>query len=552
VEKINNVRQSFGIGTVKFSPNGVFLAFGTTTGTVKFWQANNNFFYNGPKHPLSNYVVLTFSPDSNFLLSAGGDSFSRLTKRDGTGQHSIVHGDWVEDAAFSPDGSWYVTVSDDNRVRVIDTASGEEKIRMSHSDFIQKVKVSGDGKWIAATGYDQVVRIWDSASGSLMLEFPLEANGSAVSFNKDATRIVAADESGAISIWDISSLAARVNYIEFTEFAHEAFFTPSGDYLIVNTDDYNVWKIPAEQVHQIHDGTTGDIILRAQSLTYDVAVSPDSNWLAVAEFDNVNPQFNKATLVSLDGGSSYSLDHGGEVTAVGFSPDGERVITAGTNGRLDFWNIETQGKQLELDNTAPVYSLAIEPASNLIAVGSRDTVNIWDLASQSLLVDLRTSGNVLSITFSPDGTWLAAGSSGGNVTLWKREGEQYSSTEKNLQVGGALNMLTFSPDGKFLAGADTSGFAYLWDLATIQEVNRIRHTDPVTSVSFSPEGSHLITVSRKIVRVWDLTVIPPVAIDELIPFACRRLTANFSRSRWAGLFSEEPYRLICPDLPEDS
>lgn len=81
---------------------------------------------------------------------------------------------------------------------------------------------------------------------------------------------------------------------------------------------------------------------------------------------------------------------------------------------------------------------------------------------------------------------------------------------------------------------------------------RIRHTDPVTSVSFSPEGSHLITVSRKIVRVWDLGVIQPVTIDELIPFACQRLTANLSRSRWAGLFSEEPYRLICPDLPEDS
>lgn len=79
---------------------------------------------------------------------------------------------------------------------------------------------------------------------------------------------------------------------------------------------------------------------------------------------------------------------------------------------------------------------------------------------------------------------------------------------------------------------------------------RIRHTDPVTSVSFSPEGSHLITVSRKIVRVWDLAVVQPVTIDKLIPFACQRLTAN--RSRWAGLFNEEPYRLICPDLPEDS
>ncbi|HUG33234.1 MAG TPA: hypothetical protein VMJ90_00590 [Anaerolineales bacterium] len=43
-----------------------------------------------------------------------------------------------------------------------------------------------------------------------------------------------------------------------------------------------------------------------------------------------------------------------------------------------------------------------------------------------------------------------------------------------------------------------------------------------------------------------------MTIDKLIPFAWQRLTTNLSRSRWAGLFNEEPYRLICPDLPEDS
>lgn len=550
VEKINNVKQSFGIGTVKFSPNGVFLAFGTTTGSVKFWQANNNFFYNGPKHPSSNYTVLAFSPDSTWLVSGGGDSLSRLTKRDGTGRYSIPHGDWVEDAAFSPDGSWYVTVSDDNRLRVIETESGNEIIRMSHSDFIQKVDVSPDGKWIAATGYDQVVRIWDAASGSLMLEFPLEANGSAISFNKDATRVIAADESGAISIWDISSLAARLNYIEFTEFAHEAQFTPSGDHLVVNTDDYRVWKIPGDQVNLIHDGRTGEEILRAQSLTYDLAISPDSKWAAVVEFDNVNPQFNKATLVSLDGGSTHPLDHGGEVTAVEFSRDSAWAITAGANGRLSFWNIETREKEFDLVNAAPIHSVAADPGSDLLAVGVRNRINIWDFAAQSLLFDLEMPGEIVSLAFSRDGAWLAAGSSTGAIHLWKREGGLYLSIGKNLQVGGSLNMIAFSPDGNRLAGADSSGFAYLWDMDTIEEVSRIRHTDPVTSVSFSPEGSHLITVSRKIVRVWDLAVIQSVTIDELIPFACRRLTANFGQNRWAGLFGEEPYRLICPDLPE--
>src|SRR5262249_11517002 len=110
--------------------------------------------------------------------------------------------------------------------------------------------------------------------------------------------------------------------------------------------------------------------------------------------------------------------------------------------------------------------------------------------------------------------------------------------------------LSFHPNGKWLVGGDTSGFAYLWDLATTQELSRIRHSDPVTSVSFSPDGSQLITVSRKIVRVWDLSAIPQTPLDQLITFACQHLTSNFSPSRWAAFFGEEEYRPICPNLPE--
>src|SRR6266498_261099 len=137
--------EDSGVYVVKFSPNGALLAIGLTNGNVKFWQANNNFFYNGPKHPKSNYVVLAFSPDSNWLVSGGGDSIARLTKRDGTVQYVVPHGDWVEDIAFGPDPSWYVTVSDDNKVRVLDTITGKEKLRMSHANFAQRVKVSPDG-----------------------------------------------------------------------------------------------------------------------------------------------------------------------------------------------------------------------------------------------------------------------------------------------------------------------------------------------------------------------------------------------------------------------
>lgn len=544
--------QVSGVSSVNFSPNGVLLAVALMNGDVKFWHVNNTFFYNGPKHLKSNYVALAFSPDSNWLVSGGGDSLARLTKRDGTLQYSVPHGDWVEDVAFGPDPSWYVTVSDDNKVRVLNTMTGQEKLRMSHAHFAQEVQVSPDGQWIASTGYDRVVRIWDAASGSQMLEFPLNANGSAISFNQDGTRIVAADESGSISLWDISSLSARLSYIAFPEYVHEARLTPSGEYLVVNTDDYNLWRIPAEEISRIRDGSLGQVILTAKSLTYDTLISPDSKWIAAIEYDSENAQNNRGVIVSLDGQTQFLLPHGGEVTGIAFENESRFVATAGLNGLVSFWDVASGQKQpLDLDNAEPVQSLAFSPLGEIAAAGLHNKTRIWDIGARQAVTELPQTGDIISAIFSQDGKWLATGSAEGTVVLWKVEGTYFTQTGDPLRLNGKPQILTFSPDNRWLVGGSSSGFANLWDTATVQEVARIPHSDPVTGVSFSLDGSQLFTVSRKVVRVWDVAAIPLIPKDQLIAGACSHLTHNLSKDDWTSLFGDEEYRLICPNLPEE-
>jgi WD40 repeat protein len=550
VYKVNFVKQPVAIGSAKFSPDGNYLAFSTSRGTIEFWQARNNFFYHGPKHEGSEYLALAFSPDNLWLASGGSDSLSRLTKRDGTFQYSIPHGDWVEDVAFGPDPTWYVTVSDDNKVRVLETASGDEKIRMSHTDFIQKVKVSPDGQWIAATGYDKVVRIWDSASGSLALEFALQANGSALSFNQDGTRIIAADEAGNIFLQDISYLSARLNLIEFPEFLHEAHFTPDGAALLVNSDDYTVRKIPASEITTNRDGSLGETIFTASNLTYNMAISSDANWVAVVEKDNVNPQRNQASLFSMDGRSVLPLDHGGEVTGVGFSYDNKYVLTSGKNGYVAFWLNGSSDKVFDLELQEPVYSLATNPANPLIAAGLKDKTSIWDSTTKKIISDLPQAGNIVAIAFSNDAQWLATGSSEGTIAIWQFDGASFQRAGDDLRANGTLNGLAFSPNGAWLAGGSTTGFAHIWNRADLQEHTRIRHSDPVTSVVFSPDGAQLITVSRKNMQVWDLTALRYSPQNTLVQFACQHLTANFSRNQWTAFFGSAEYTLPCEGLPE--
>ena len=544
--------QVDGVKTVKFSPDGFFLAFGLQNGNVRFWQSRDNFFYEGPKHPKSSYTVLAFSPDNNWLVSGGGDSIARLTKRDGSIKYGVRHQDWVEGVAFGPDASWFVTVSDDNLVRVLDSATGAEKFKMSHSHFAQKVTVSSDGQWIASTGYDQVVRIWDSVSGSQMLEIPLDSNGSAIAFNQDGTRIIAADEDGNISIWDISMLKSRINYIEFTEFVREARLTPSGEFLVVNADDFNLWKIPADQIQQIKNGTTAEIITSTESLTYDTAISPDSQWVAVVELDTENTRKNRGTLVSLDGKIQFPLEHGGEITGVAFTEDSSTVVTSGVNGLLWFWDVGSGEQQFSLDNSEKIYSLTTSPAGKFAVAGLNGKSKVWNIDSQEEITDLQQAGDIEAMAFSQDGTYLATGSSEATVILWKVDGTNFTQVGNMLRLDGAPQSLAFSLDNKRLAGGGSSGFAYLWDTATIQETTRIPHGNPVTSVSFSTDGTQLITVSRKVVRIWDVSTLPKITEDELISSACNHLVINLSIEDWTANFGEEAYRPLCPNLPEGS
>ncbi|MBK9926531.1 MAG: TIR domain-containing protein [Anaerolineales bacterium] len=547
-----DVEQIDGVRTVKFSPNGENLAFGLQNGQVRFWQKKSNGFYNGPRHVQSSYAVLSWSSDNQWLVSGGGDSFARLTRRDGTAQHTILHQDWVEGVAFGPDPSWYATASDDNIVRVIDRATGKERFRMMHTHFVQRVIVSADGQWIASTGYDKVVRIWDSVSGTQLLEIPLEANGAAISFNQDHSRIVVTDEIGNIGIWDISALNSRLGYIEFSEFVREARFTPSGNFLVVNADDYNVWRIPADQPGGLNNDTDRKIILTAKSLTYNTATSPDSQWVAVVELDTENATKNRGTLVSINGETVHELEHGGKVTAVGFTSDSKLVATAGgVDGLIALWDVQDGTKEFHLDNQEGVNSMAFSTKGTFLAAGLHDSIKIWDWSTQKEIVSLNQPGDIVAIAISDDGKLMASGSSEGTIILWEIDGSTFKQKGQAMSIIGPARMLAFNPESTLLAGGGSQGFAYLWDVAKNQELARISHgSNPVTSVTFSIDGTQLFTVSRKVVRIWDVSRIHLVPNNELIQYACSHLISNLSPDDWNNYFADEEYRNTCPELTE--
>ncbi len=544
-EEVSFDLRSGEIFTVTFDPTSKWLAIGTSEGHVTFWRVNTDLSYAGPEHSSEVYAI-AFSPDGEWMTSVGADSTARVAKTLSGGQvRSLLHGDWVEDVVFSPDGSWFVTVSDDNLVHVWDTKSGREKLRMEHGGFVQKVDVSPDGQWIASTGFDQTVRIWDVASGSLMKEISLDGIGAALTFSPDGRKLIVGDRNGHLSIWDISELNARVGYIEFPEYVHKAKFNATGEWVLFNSDDKNIWMIPSDQLTKLHEGSHGTKILTLKNISGQFKISPDSKWIVVSETYG-----KSALLYNLETKVSWSLPLNADVTGLAFSLDSKKVaITYESGPSVLIWDVET-GKQLqEIPFQVVPFTSAYSPKDNTLAIGFTGKIILWDIDNKKEIAMLPQLGEIRSLNFSKDGNWLATSSSDGSIYLWDMINGNLTEPAYKFQQGGTITSLDFSYNDKWLASAGGNGFAYIWDLTTGQEIARMSHSNSVSSVSFSADNSQLITVSRKVVQVWDVAALDHIKTDEIDKIACSRLTENMTESVWEFFFQDESYQRTCPNLP---
>jgi WD40 repeat protein len=72
---------------------------------------------------------------------------------------SLRHDGMVYSLAFSPDGRYIVSGSDDNTARVWEAVTGEEVVRLPHDSFLIVVAFSPDGEYVVTKSWDTVVRV---------------------------------------------------------------------------------------------------------------------------------------------------------------------------------------------------------------------------------------------------------------------------------------------------------------------------------------------------------------------------------------------------------
>jgi WD40 repeat protein len=174
---------------------------------------------------------------------------------------------------------------------------------------------------------------------------------------------------------------------------------------------------------------------------------------------------------------------------VRFSHDGRTVASAGDDGGIRVWNVESGARRDIEVGDEPIARLEFTSAG-LVSVDAAGMVRATDLADGTSRVLMRQSDAIRALTVSPTGSHLAVAGDARGVSVHDlAKGSTTHSTDLHewFVVG-----LAFSPDGAHVASSGADNTVRVWDVRSGEGRTVGELPNTVDSVAYSENGDYLI------------------------------------------------------------
>jgi WD40 repeat protein len=204
---LGTIRDSDGVSSVAFMPNGKQVVYGGLNGVILINEASAGERTIRSLKPDVTYAweflpavwSVAVSPDGTKIASGNADGSVKIWSVSGPLLRNLKsHNDVVTAVAYAPDG---------RTIRITDTNTGQELARLTdHPGQLSSVALSSDGKWIAAGGSGNTVVIWSASTGGVAHVLMTSLNPvQSVAFSRDGRRLAVGGNDARIEIWDANS-----------------------------------------------------------------------------------------------------------------------------------------------------------------------------------------------------------------------------------------------------------------------------------------------------------------------------------------------------------
>ncbi|MFV2069977.1 MAG: WD40 repeat domain-containing protein, partial [Pirellulales bacterium] len=440
-----------GVCSVRYSPDGTFLAAGRYDGKIQVWDGRN---------------------DRQLALLSG-------------------HVDLVRGIDFSPDSKRLASIGYGGVIRIWDLETFREirHIKLFEDVNGYRVCFALDGQAVIAIAEKSPAKLWDIDSGELVDAFGDNGRGCwGLAVAPDGQSCVVRDNAYDFRILDLSP-RKHVAWMRFplpNESAYCVRYSPDGNFIAAGTD---------KKMVRLYEARTGKIITSFTGhgdLILDVAFHPNGTLLASCDYGGVIRTWHLGNLAAAADADEYENwpasfhGHAARAWSVDFSPDGTRLVSASRDGTVLAWTGRAHPRQA-LDVSESV-AAEFSPSGDELFIARSHAMARWERDTNEVQPFGESfRSEALSLAVSPNGPILATGHKDGMVSLWNRKTEQIDRSLHGHD-GEGIDQVAFSPDGTLMVVACWDGTGSLWDVVAGRQRYVIEVPPHCVSAAFSPDG----------------------------------------------------------------